>query len=444
LNQKEPSDCSGGTTIEDREVESRMSMRDTESKDSGRGSTFGPSMTEFMQVFFEEQKRRDEIDRKRRDEEHKEQKRSYEMERLRSNEEHTRREAERKAEREQRAEELAAREEANRAMEEWLFRSLRDNRPAPMHAPNFTIDLPKMKGDEIEAFLTIFEAALRMSDVPVNAWKAKLTSHIPLKSLVKVESVIQQEDATYDGLVEALMGCTTLSFCSAAEDLCTGERGRLWEFEGRQTATKIRQLVKKVACDAESKDQMTDSITVALMRNRLVPSLKSYVDTARRFQIGDFLGTCEDWERSEPRGTSWFRKNRGGQIALGRQQGSNGPYPAKRPVTCFTCGKSGHMSRECRSRPPGEAVTAPMADEAPAASGSSRGKGEIVCFRCNQKCHKAPNCPIKPNGNRKVQLPERVSLSLQHEELFGSVGKYHYCALRVCGARTIHRGNPKG
>jgi len=58
-----------------------------------------------------------------------------------------------------------------------------------------------------------------------------------------------------------------------------------------------------------------------------------------------------------------------------------------------------------------------------------------VCFRCNQKGHKSPNCPTKPKGNRKVQLPERVPLALQHEELFGSVGSHDMAITCDTGAQ---------
>jgi len=153
-----------------------------------------------------------------------------------------------------------------------------------------------------------------------------------------------------------------------------GERGRLWELELRPSVAKMRQLIKKVACEANSKDEIADCVAVALTRDRLVPLLKAYVDTARRLKVGEFIETCEEWERSQPRGAPCFRKNRSGVAVQGRAPGNSQSYPVKKPLTCFTCGKVGHMSRECRSRPPGEAAMAPVTVEAPAASGSSRGK----------------------------------------------------------------------
>jgi len=190
-----------------------MSKRDAESKDSGVGQ--GPDLNEFMRMFFEDQKRRDDKEKERRDEERKE------------------REVERRE-----------REEANRARDELLFASMRDVRPTlPAPVPTPIAELPRMKeADDIESFIPIFEASLRMNGVPCESWKAKLTSHLPLKTLVPVENVLHSGDSSYGDLVDALMGCSTLSFCSAAEDMCSGERGRLWEMEVRASMTKLKQV----------------------------------------------------------------------------------------------------------------------------------------------------------------------------------------------------------
>jgi len=96
----------------------------------------------------------------------------------------------------------------------------------------------------------------------------------------------------------------------------------------------------------------------------------------------------------------------------------------KKPLTCFTCGKTGHISRECRSRPQGEAVKAPVAAEVPAAPAGTLKKSEVTCFRCHQKGHTSPNCPSRPKGNRRVKIQSDKLLYLQPNELFGQVGRH--------------------
>jgi len=120
------------------------------------------------------------------------------------------------------------------------------------------------------------------------------------------------------------------------------------------------------------------------------------------------MNTCEEWEKGQPTQTCWFRKNRTNVGNTGRSVNGSAFQQNRKPITCYACGKGGHVSRECRSRPPGEAVTG--------------AKTDITCFRCKAKGHKSPDCPTRPKGNRRVQLPSREPLELQEEELFGAIG----------------------
>jgi len=70
-----------------------------------------------------------------------------------------------------------------------------------------------------------------------------------------------------------------------------------------------------------------------------------------------------------------------------------------------------------------EKITVPSVTETQTTPTTHK-KAEVTCFTCHFKGHKSPQCQSKPKGNRKVQLPSDKLESLQHEELFGKVGKY--------------------
>ena len=84
---------------------------------------------------------------------------------------------------------------------------------------------------------------------------------------------------------------------------------------------------------------------MALMRHNLNPTLKTYVDLKGTFEIHDFSRTIDEWEASQPTGAACFRKS-SPILAPSVPKTVTG----KKSVTCFLCGKLGHISKECRSR----------------------------------------------------------------------------------------------
>jgi len=52
--------------------------------------------------------------------------------------------------------------------------------------------------------------------------------------------------------------------------------------------------VRTVASEAENREEMAESIAVALSRDHHVPPLKQYVNSTRRFGFQEFAETCEE------------------------------------------------------------------------------------------------------------------------------------------------------
>ena len=72
--------------------------------------------------------------------------------------------------------------------------------------------------DDAELFMPLFEAALVSNNIPMDQWNNKLHSHLSIKAKTKIYTTMQDNDSTYDDIKDALMGCTSMSFSSAAED----------------------------------------------------------------------------------------------------------------------------------------------------------------------------------------------------------------------------------
>jgi len=319
------------------ELEVAMSR---ESKDSEKGNTPEPGLSDFMRMYMEDQRRRDERDRIRREEQER-----------RDEESRVRREEEREA--------RQAEAERNLAVQQRLMEALMTKQAAVVEEPNSRIRLPTMKeGEEMEKFISVFETALKLKEVPRGLWKDELVSHLHLEVLSEIDETLQRGGATYEEIVYALKGGNSVTFCGAAEDLCSGERGTVFELEARPALRRMKHLYKTVAGDACSVDEMAEALAVARMRDHVVPALKTCIDTGKRFGYKDFGDCCEEWVKSQPKGTSCFKKPRLSFTTPARGVGVNQPQ-VKKGLACFSCGKVGHLARECRSRPLGEAVTAP-------------------------------------------------------------------------------------
>ena len=122
-------------------------------------------------------------------------------------------------------------------------------------------------------FVTMFEAAHMSNDIPQAQCKGKLHYHITLKAKVKIQFTIQDYDSTYEDIKEALKGCRDMTFCSAAEYMFSGEKGRLFNLDHRQCDNKLARLIAKVTKSAETTQDCVDCMTVALLRYNLVSSL---------------------------------------------------------------------------------------------------------------------------------------------------------------------------
>jgi len=156
------------------ETETTMSK---ESTDSGRGATPEPSLGEFFRFYMDDQRRREEESRRNM-------------------------------------------ETQQKMIQAMMARTEVRDEPPPAPA----VTLPCLKeGGEVEEFLTAFETALKVGEVPREHWKRRLVSNLPVPTLVRINGSLTMEDASYAEVVDALRGGSSVTFCSAAEDMSTGE-----------------------------------------------------------------------------------------------------------------------------------------------------------------------------------------------------------------------------
>ena len=341
--------------------------------------------------------------------------------------------------------------EDNVRREELLIQTLKAAQTAkPPTVKLVDSKIPDMKdGEDIETYVAMFEAALTANGIEEDHWLAHLHAHLNTKTKIRIQASIQNPDATYNDIKDALLGCGAMNFCTAAETLLTGDRGKVFTLDHRQCKEKLRRIAERVMTGAKTIREAAQMVAAAIVRQNLVPDLKTYVDLKGEFESEPFSRTLDQWEATQPVGTTCFKKTHAPTVAHTNQGKTQF---GKKPISCFYCGKIGHISRDCRSRlavdkpftpqhsvkPEGQqqhSVRELHQSQSSVTNTTSRPvKKDITCFTCQQKGHKSPQCPQRNTQVRRIQIPAEKVRSLRDNELFGSVGAHRLAVTCDSGA----------
>ena len=338
-------------------------------------------------------------------------------------------EARREIEREERA--RARDDERTRdseRREERMLLAIKEAQPAVPQTVNLmNHKLPKIEPtNDVEQFVGLFEAALRAAKIPEEQWCSKLHAHINTETKLKVHDTITNPDATYADIKEALLGYTNITFNSAAEKLMTADRGALYKLPIRQFLAKMEKYMQKLTKEAATEQEIFQYLGIAHARNHLNPKLKAHFEFKGVFEKEQFCRLVEEWQTNQPIGMPWHKSPEGSTNPDSRPTFK--PNSSKKTGSCFHCGKTGHFSKECRTRLAQERAAqntpipspTPVVKEEPLDTG--RVKREITCFSCHKKGHKSPQCPLRQV--KCVQVETQQFMLLKDNELMGSIGEH--------------------
>jgi len=189
----------------------------------------------------------------------------------------------------------------------------------------------------------------------------------------------------------------------------------------RTLASNVKRWAQKLLQEAKTMTEAANKITVGYLRAKLHRDLKTYMDLSEANDIPRYLMKVNEWERSHPEIKNIFRLD---QLTSHRHMmGSNTQTGTKRNISCFYCGKQGHLSRECRTWLASEKQqpSVKLYDRLnPNKSQATTTEGEkpIMCFSCLQLGHKSPNCPMKQQASiKRIQIPIKILRKWKHNEV---------------------------
>ena len=184
-----------------------------------------------------------------------------------------------------------------------------------------------------------------------------------------------------------------MTFAVTAEEVFTGDKGNFLNLPTRLAGDKLVKWLEKMTEGTDTNKQFCNRVAMGVFRSHMVPDLKQYMDITKTTDWQEFHATIDQWDRSQPVKRNLYKHLVG--YRYGNQYGDSSRYnttqgtnntAGNKTLTCFACGKLGHMSRECRSRQFDSHKQTSM-------SVSPQEIKPIVCFTRREVGHKSPQCP---------------------------------------------------
>jgi len=293
------------------------------------------SMENMMQMFLQ-MRQEDKIREDKREEQRLERELEKEEKRLRE-----------EREREERREERQTR----------LIQQLRESQPVvPQTIHVNQHKLPKMMDtDDVDIFLRQFEVSLRTANIPENKWKENLLSQLTLRAKEQVIQLLEREDTDYNEIKEALLSRHITTYAAAAEAFFSANKGEIYTLDLQLAGDKLTRWANKMIDGAETRQDICERMAMGALRAYMIPELKTYLDLTKPTTKPEFEALAEQWVKSQLYKRSMYKQQGGYKQtdSFRYRQDSSSPYNSanRKPMTCYTCGKVGHMSKDCRSKP---------------------------------------------------------------------------------------------
>ena len=139
--------------------------------------------------------------------------------------------------------------------------------------------LPLMNDtDDVLAFITQLEIALKSSNLPQDKWKHHLLTQLTVSAKEPVVNLLDDELVGYEEVKQAILGRRVLSHAAAAEAFFTHNNKELLTLPVMQVLTKLKKWLGKMEEGAETEEVKKERVAMGSLKSQIVPEFKTFLD----------------------------------------------------------------------------------------------------------------------------------------------------------------------
>ena len=236
--------------------------------------------------------------------------------------------------------------------------------------------------DDIEAYLTTFERMMVAFGVAKERWVFKVAPQLTGKAQQAYAAMAAENTGDYDQLKAAIFQRYNITEETYRVRFRSVTRAR--EESYTETATRVMDLTRKWTRKCADADAVREVIAVEQLLNSMPVGLRIWVRERKPKTVAEAGRLADDY--TEARGPLEGRRVQEAAREPSRMTGGS-------PRQCYTCGKPGHLSRDCLQKSSGGVQ--PKVE--PVTRDTKQGDRDGPrCFRCHQKGHFANRCPSQP------------------------------------------------
>ena len=235
--------------------------------------------------------------------------------------------------------------------------------------------------DDIEAYLTTFERMMGVFEVDRAKWAFKLAPQLTGRAQQAYAAMAATDAGDYSKMKEAILQRYDINEETYRQRFRTVSRRE--EESYRQLAIRADDLLSKWTKECKTVDEIRHLVATEQILESLPGEIRVWVRERKPKTATEAGQLADDYV---------LARRQGGRLsaAAGRREEPNRGQAGARPK-CDSCGRIGHRTRECRSRP--VRPSGPREPNKPATGAEKEKPKDITCWKCFQKGHIAINCP---------------------------------------------------